>query len=61
MTRLTRPNPVLTEMNEQREQLAIELSLLAHSETPDHAELSALRRKLESAERRIAGYKPSEG
>lgn len=60
MSRLTRPNPKLTQMNEQREQLAIELSLLADSKEPDHAQLSALRQKLQSAERQIALYKPSE-
>ena len=61
MSRLVRADPVLAEMNEQREQLAIELSLLADSEHPDLAEVTALRRKLQSAERRIAVYKPCEG
>lgn len=60
MSRLVRADPVLAEMNEQREQLAIELSLLANSEKPDLAEVSALRQKLQSAERRIAIYKPCE-
>jgi chaperonin cofactor prefoldin len=60
MSRLARPNPVLAELNEQREQIAIELSLLAHSEQPDQAKLSALRQKLQSAEHRIAVYRPSE-
>ncbi len=48
-----RPDPALTALNEARDHLAIQVSLLANAETPDPARLKDLRLKLEDAERKI--------
>lgn len=57
-----RPDPALTALNEARDHLAIQVSLLANAEIPDPARLKVLRLKLEDAERKIArGRQPDDG
>jgi chaperonin cofactor prefoldin len=60
MNRLARPDATLDALNEEREHLAIQISLLDDSETPDQARLAALRDKLILQERRISKYKPGD-
>ena len=60
MSRLARTDAALDALNDEREHLAIQLSLAADSETPDPARMAALRDKLTMLERRISHYRPAE-
>ena len=60
MNRIARPDAALDALNDEREQLAIQVSLLADAETPDPARLVALRVRLAMLERRISAYKPAD-
>jgi hypothetical protein len=60
MTRLARTDTALEALNDEREHLAIQVSLLADAETPEPARLAALRDKLAMLERRISNYRPSD-
>ena len=59
MTRLARPDAALDALNDEREHLAIQVSLAADSESPDAARLAAMRDRLEMLERRISHHKPA--
>ena len=61
MSRLARSDAALDVLNEERDHIAIQISLLAHAETPDADALTRLRMKLDMVERRIANYSPGEG
>ena len=61
MSRLARSDAALDLLNEERDHIAIQISLLADAETPDLASLTDLRRKLDIIERRISNYSPGEG
>ena len=60
MSRLARSDAALDVLNGERDDIAIQISLLAHAETPDAAALTELRRKLDMIERRISNYRPDE-
>jgi predicted nuclease with TOPRIM domain len=60
MNRLTRTDAALNALNEERDHLAIQISLLDDGATPDPDRLAALRRKLETLEQRISHYRPAE-
>jgi len=60
MSRLARPDPTLEALNDERDQLSIQISLLADAETPDPARLAVLRARLDAVQRRISGYRPVE-
>jgi len=57
MTRIARPDAAFDALNDEREQLAIQVSLAADFETPDAAQLAILRDKLMIVERRISNYR----
>jgi hypothetical protein len=57
MTRIARPDAEFDALNDEREQLAIEISLAADCETPDAAQLGILRDRLTVVERRILNYR----
>ncbi|MFL6760089.1 hypothetical protein [Sphingomonas sp.] len=54
MTRPARPHATLDTLNDERDHLAIQISLAADAETPDSAQLAVLRGKLNVLERRIS-------
>ena len=58
--RLARPDATLDAMNDERDHLAIQISLLDDAETPNAARLAALRHSLIMLERRISQYRPAE-
>jgi hypothetical protein len=58
MSRLSKLDPTLGEMNDERAHLAIQISLLAHAEVPDPPALNALRLKMDNLERRISKHRP---
>lgn len=60
MHRLARTDATLSALNDERDHLAIQISLLDDSERPDRARLAALRDKLILQERRISYYKPAD-
>ena len=60
MARTSRPDSALDALNEEREHLAIQLSLAAEAESSDAARLAALRDRLAMLERRIDNYKPTD-
>jgi hypothetical protein len=60
MTRLARPHATLNTLNEERDHLAIQISLAADAETPDREQLAAMRDKLSMLERRISKCRPSD-
>ena len=60
MARTSRPDSALDALNEEREHLAIQLSLAADAESSDAARLAALRDRLAMLERRIDNYKPTD-
>jgi hypothetical protein len=57
MTRNARPDAAFDALNDEREQLAIQVSLAADSEMPDAAQLANLRDRLIIVERRISNYR----
>ena len=60
MHRVSRPDAILDTLNDERDHLAIQISLLGDSETPDPARLAMLRDQLFMLERRISQYKPAD-
>ena len=58
MGRLAKSDAALDVLNEERDHISIQISLLAHAETPDADALADLRRKLGIVERRISNYSP---
>jgi len=60
MARTSRPDAAFDALNEEREHLAIQLSLAAEAESSDAARLAALRDRLAMLERRIDNYKPTD-
>ena len=60
MARTSRPDAAFDALNEEREHLAIQLSLAADAESSDAARLAALRDRLAMLERRIDNYKPTD-
>jgi hypothetical protein len=60
MSRNSRPDSALDALNEEREDLAIQVSLLADAEIPEPARLAILRDKLFNLERRISNHRPAE-
>lgn len=57
MSRIARTDAALDALNDQREHLAIQVSLLADAETPEPARLAALRERLMMLEWRISRYR----
>jgi len=60
MARNARTDPALDELNDQREHLAIQVSLLADAEIPEPERLAAMRDRLMMLERRISNYRPAD-
>ena len=60
MHRLARPDAALDALNDERDHLAIQVSLLADAETPDPARLAVLRDRLTMLERRINNYREAD-
>jgi len=60
MSRNSRPDSALDALNEEREDLAIQVSLLADAEFPEPERLAILRDKLLTVERRISNHRPAE-
>ena len=59
MNRLSRTDKELDALNEERDHVAIQISLLRESENPDAARLSTLELKLASLELSISRWKSS--
>lgn len=60
MHRLARIDATLSALNDERDHLAIQISLQDDAETPDPARLAALRKRLTMLEHRISQYRPAE-
>jgi len=60
MNRAARTDAALNALNEERDDLAIKISLLADAETPDPVRLAVLRQKLNMLEHRISRYRPAD-
>ena len=60
MHRVARPDATLDAMNDERDHLAIQISLLDDAEAPNASRLAALRQTLIILERRISHYRPAE-
>ena len=58
MHRIARTDTVLDALYDEREQLAIEASLLANAEMPEPARLAGMRDRLALLDRRISNYRP---
>jgi hypothetical protein len=58
--RAGRADAALTALNEQRDHIAIKVSLAWDADPPDLIRLAALQRELEGVERRIHNYRPAE-
>jgi hypothetical protein len=56
--RLPRPDAALDALNDERDHLAIQVSLAADAEQPDLQRLDALRQKLAKVELKIGNYRP---
>lgn len=61
MGRLVKNDRTLKALNEERDHLAIQISLQDDAETPNPARLAALRQKLTILEHRISQYRPVDG
>ena len=59
--RVPRKDQALDALNDERDHLAIQISLQDDAETPNPARLAALRQKLTILEHRIAQYRPVDG
>ena len=57
--RLPRSDAALDALNEERDHLAIQISLVDNAERPDPVRLAALRQALVLLERRISFHKPA--
>lgn len=60
MNRLTKTDATLDALNEERDHLAIQVSLQDYAETPEPDRLAALRKKLAMLEQRISNYRPAD-
>ena len=60
MNRVSRYDPALEALNDERDHLAIQISLLGDAEAPDPARLVAMRDRLVLLDRRISQHRPSE-
>jgi len=60
MSRIARTDAALDALNDEREHLAIQVSLLADAEIPEPARLAVLRDRLAMLERRISNYRPAD-
>ena len=58
--RVPRKDEALDALNDERDHLAIQLSLAADAEAPDSMRLSALRQRLTSLELKIHNYRPAD-
>ncbi len=52
-----RPDRLLTRMSEERDHVAIQISLLRDAENPDRVAIDALRVKLKDLEQRISKHR----
>ncbi|HLO21313.1 MAG TPA: hypothetical protein VK192_12565 [Sphingomicrobium sp.] len=52
-----RPDRLLTRMSEERDHIAIQISLLRDAEKPDRVAIDALRVKLKDLEQRISKHR----
>ena len=57
--RLPRTDHALDALNDERDHLAIQISLATDAETPDPMRLAALRQKMTNLEIRIQNYRPA--
>jgi len=60
MSRIARTDAALDALNDEREHLAIQVSLLADAEIPEPERLAVLRDRLAMLERRISNYRPAD-
>jgi len=58
MHRVSKSDPALDALNDERDHLAIQISLLGDAEAPDPARLVAMRDRLLLLDRRISHYRP---
>ena len=56
--RLPRTDAALDALNDERDHLAIQVSLATDAEQPDSQRLAALRQKLAGIELKISNYRP---
>ena len=61
MSRLVKNDRTLNALNEERDHLAIQISLQDDGESPNPERLAALRQKLTMLEHRISHYRPADG
>jgi hypothetical protein len=60
MNRAVRTDAALDGLHEERDHIAIQISLLADAETPSPERVAALRRQLDAVEHRISRHRPAE-
>lgn len=60
MHRVAHTDEALSRLRDERDHLAIQLSLAADGESRDVSRVDALERKLKAVERSITAYKPAE-
>jgi hypothetical protein len=60
MSRQARTDTSLDVLNQERDHIAIQISLLGDAAAPDEAGLAELRRKLSNVESRITQYRPGD-
>jgi hypothetical protein len=58
MNKLPSFDPILGELNEERDHVSIQISLLNDAATPDLSRLNALKAKLAAVELSISRYRP---
>ena len=58
--RVPRKDEALDALNDERDHLAIQISLAAHADEPDSLRLSALRQRLTSLELKIHNHRPAD-
>ena len=61
MHRAVKPDETLERLGDERDQLAIQISLANDAENPDLGRVEALRRSLAEVERQIRAYRPANG
>lgn len=59
MNRTPKPNAELDKLNEERDHINIQISLLKEGPQPDRARMQRLQRTVEDLDKRIAKYRPS--
>ena len=60
MHRIAHTDEALSRLRDERDHLAIQLSLAADAEARDWSRVEAIERKLKAVERSITAYKPAE-